>query len=115
MTPEQEIHEVRTRLQLLESRVQRADKRLELLEDDDALPWPRGETRRTTQYPFRKIYVNGQEGVITGSYSAATPFLWFNIANNTAEWKAADSSPCPDDTKIRDGRLTSEGEWREWR
>ncbi len=115
MTAELQNHELFMRLQRLEAQNARLFQRVSLLEDDDVLPWPRGGEAAAASSPFQKIYLNGTEGSITGSYSTATPFLWWDQANNTAEWKANDMAPCPLDTKIRDGSKTGDSEWRDWR
>ncbi len=54
--------------------------------------------------PLQTVGVNGVAATITGSYSSATPYLWFNIGANTAEWKSSTLAPFPLDTIILDGR-----------
>lgn len=54
--------------------------------------------------PLTTVGVNGVAATITGSFGGATPYLWFNIAANTAEWKSSTLSPFPLDTLILDGR-----------
>ena len=54
--------------------------------------------------PLQTVGVNGFAATITGSYSSATPYLWFNIGANTAEWKSSTLAPFPLDTIILDGR-----------
>lgn len=115
MSAELQNHELLMRLQRLEAQNARLLQRVSLLEDDDVLPWPKGGEAAAGITPLQKIFLDGVEGTITGSYSSATQFLWWNQANNTAEWKSGDLSPCPLDTKIRDGSKTQDAEWRDWR
>lgn len=67
----------------------------------------------TLPQPYQIIGIYGVRASVTGSFSATTPFLWFNIENNTAEWKATDTEGAawPPDTLIRDGRLGGPVEW----
>lgn len=60
---------------------------------------------------LQTVGVNGVAGTITGSFSSATPYLWFNYAANTAQWQASTQSPFPDDTIILDGRLGHPSEY----
>lgn len=103
MTTEIQVQNLLLRLQRVESQNAQLLQRVALLEDDDDLPWPRGgEARRIA--PLQTVGVNGVAATITGSYSSATPYLWFNIGANTAEWKSSPLSPFPLDTIILDGR-----------
>lgn len=100
---------------MLLARVGRLESQVSDLIDEAGIQQPGAGGDAETVSPFQKIYLNGTEGTITGSYSTATPFLWWDQSNNTAEWKSSDLSPSPLDTKIRDGSKTGDSEWRDWR
>ena len=61
---------------------------------------------RINSNPYRVHGVNGTQATVTGSFSASTPYLRINIANNTSEWSAAGGA-WPPDTVILDGRMAN--------
>lgn len=61
----------------------------------------------TSSSPYATHGVNGVIASVLGSYSATTPYLHFNYAANTSQWKSIGgdgTTPFPTDTIILDGR-----------
>lgn len=79
------------------------------------LPKARGPVGSATRaQPYQYLSANGIRASITGSYSAANPFIWYNYANNTAEWKSVSpdyTAGFPPDTVVFDGRLSGPVEY----